>query len=616
MDSASEAGYFYLSNNSMINPGTFVQYTTGDVMRRCLRVLAGFAGCLAFIIGCTTTQMHTTSTTGDKECLPIIEHPQADTVTYTVTFPEQQQRQSFIDSFKTFVQQYPFVAFKGDSAAAQVVIRLLPAPPEGTPPESLVTIDQSWFTESTIEQQPGDSLMPDSLADSMIVDTLVIIDTIMPDTGGKKTLFCQRSGIDGTFLPLVTRDPFIAEDSLSEPLFTVAVASPKKLTVTINRRVTDGTGRVISALDLIEAWKVYVKKHPAEGLALFRHVQGVKEFIQGREAVIRGFGAVDQKTCYLRLDRADPHAAERIASARLCGSIYSKLGRYIPLKMTKKQLTLVANTKTGKRMAYLDTLIYSVADDKNPILSFSLKKFDAITLTAKNDLSYARTTLGDKADLVSISEDRYFISCPVKDDNLRRYLATRVDAAELLRSSVKVQGKVLRAVESDSSVVEPFTGKDAKKPDVFAGKFRILFRKDDVVSQKIAEKLLADLSGSGMRCALVGAGITDYERALVENAYECAVGWVTEDVVNDPTIKLHLSTMWFQDERDESVRLGTAREIPLFTVERYLLMRKPMGIFRGKVENVYSTAHPVEPPPPVPVAPAENTLSPWESNPR
>jgi hypothetical protein len=582
-------------------------------MQRYYSILAGFICCILCITGCSTRQIHTQTISSDKECLPLIEHSDADTLTYTITFPEQQKRQHFVDSFKTFIRQYPFVAFKGDSAAAQVVIRLLPAPPEGTPPESLITIDQTWFTESAIGKESGDSLMADSLVDSTAVDTVVIIDTIAPDIGGKKKLFCQRSGIDGTFLTLVTRDPFTAEDSVSQPLLAVKAVSPEKMTVTINGRIMDGTGRLISALDLIEAWKVYVKKHPAEGMALFRHVQGVKEFIQGREAVIRGFGAADQKTCYLRLDRPDPLAVRRITTERLCGSIYSKLGRYIPLKMNKKELTLVANLKTGRRMAYLDTLIFSVADDKNPILSFSLKKYDAITVTAKSDLSYARSTLKDKADLVQISEDRYFLSCPVQDDNFRRYLATRVNPADLLRRTVKVQGRVLRAIESDSTGVEPFTGKTAKNPDVGGKKIRILYRKDDIVSRKIAEKLLADLSGSGMRCELTPAAITEYERALVEMTYDCAVGWTTGNVLDDSTEQLRLAAMWFQDERDESIRLGTAREIPLFTVERFLLMRKPAGLFHNKVENIYATDHPIEHEP-VPSSPEATEITPYEFN--
>lgn len=580
-------------------------------MRHYHSVLAGFICCMLCIVGCTTKQVHTQTITTEKECLPLIEHPDADTLTYTITFPEQQKRQHFVDSFKTFIKQYPYIAFKGDSAAAQVVIRLLPAPPEGTPPESLITIDQTWFTESVIGKEPGDSLIADSLVDSAAVDTVVIIDTIAPDTGGKMKLFCQRSGIDGTFLTLVTRNPFTAEDSVSQPLLTVKMLSPKKLTVTINGRIMDGNGRLISALDLIEAWKVYVKKHPAEGMALFRHVQGVKEFIQGREAVIRGFGAVDQQTCYLRLDRPDPLAVERITSARLCGSIYSKLGRYIPMKMNNMELTLVANLKTGKRMAYLDTLIFSVEDDKNPILSFSLKKYDAITITAKSDLSYAQTTLKDKADLVSISEDRYFISCAVKDKELRRYLATRVNPADLLGNTVKVQGKVLRAIESDSTGIEPFTGKAAKKPNTGGKKIRILYRKDDDVSRKIGEKLLADLSGSGIRCELIAAPITDYERALVGNAYECAVGWTTSNVLHDTTEQLRLAAIWFQDERDETMRLGTATEIPLFTVERFLLIRKPAGLFRGQVENIYATAHPIEHDS-VPASPEAKGITPYE----
>lgn len=548
---------------------------------------------LLLLLACTPRQA-TRPGVSHETCPPVSEQP-VDTLGYTITFSSGPQREQFVRSFSNFLKEYPFTVLRRDTIAGQVVIRIAPVAEQTGAPLSLLPIEPTSFSEGTVEgggMPEGMMWLPGGRTDVM-----AMADTIIPDTGGTLKLYLQRTGIDGTFLPLVTIDPFIPKDSVTGALFSLAMVSPKKITLTINARLVDGTGRVLSALDLIETWTAFVKKHPAEGLALFRNVAGIREFVAGREAVIRGIGAVNQQTCYFRLSKPDTLAVERLTTRRICGSVYSKIGTYFPVKKGQKDLMLLANRKTGMSEALLDTLILSVNDDRNPILSFSLKKYDAITLTAQSDLSYARSNLEKQATVEVVSNDRYFISCSVKDAEIRRFVASHCNGAELLRLNVKGTGRALSCIESDSAT----TGASAQSADVSLSpaaatmQIRILFRNDDAVSLIIAEKLLADLSAAGMRSVLAGVGVTEYERALVEGAYDCAVGWVPREVLTDPAERLRLATLWFSDNGNETERIARCFEIPLFAIDRYLLLRRPAGLYRGRVEGLYVSSRPRPP---------------------
>ncbi|MBN1575965.1 MAG: hypothetical protein JW913_05395 [Chitinispirillaceae bacterium] len=558
-------------------------------MQRFNNVLFCSLCCCSLLMICTPQPAIRREVSHEK-CPPVSELP-VDTIAYTISFSDEVRRDEFVESFRSFLNRYPFSELRDDSIAGQILVRLAPVA-SSEEPLSLSTVEPASFSGSTIEPDSGiqieKSTGPEALNDSM----MHLPDTIVPEVGGKLRLFTQRTGIDGTLLPLVAVDPFLPPDSLSAPFLTVVNVSPKKITLQLGGRIVDGAGRLISALDLIEAWTGYIKSHPAEGWALFRHVEGMREFIAGREAVIRGLGAVDQKTCYLRLSQPDSSALDRIRTARISGSIHAKWGVYYPVRSSGGELVLAPNLKSGSRRAFLDTLIITAAEDRNPILSFSLKKYDALLLTSSSDISYARTTLENRAAVQAVSRDRYFIACAVDDEKVRRYLASRVKPAELLGNVVKAEGRPLAAIETDTGFIAAEPAAAPHAPPV-GRRLRILFRKDDPVSCTVAEKLLADLSGNGIRSTLAAAAVTEYERALVERSYECAIGWVPDRIRSDPSERLRLAAIWFADETAESERIASCKEIPLFSVERYLLIRKPAGLYRGSIVGIFASSRPV-----------------------
>lgn len=534
---------------------------------------------------CTLLLLCVPRTTINQTGSPVPQQKQhGDTITYTITFPDRYQRTRLTDSITNYLNHYPFAVLNRDSTASVLRIKVFPDTFIHKTDNSLLkTIEQRRFSEFELNKPPKEQY-PQSLFARSASNT-----TPLPARGGTVRLFMQRNGIDATVLPLVATNPFVKQDSTTEPLFSVLNVTPQKITLRLTAHTIDGTGRPISALDIIEAWSSLIKNHPAEGLALFRHVVGIREFVEGREAVIRGLGASDQQTLYLRLDIPDTLALHRIQTARLCG-MYTKMGPYYPAKATTTELTLLPRSSAVSR-AFLDTLLLTVADDPNPILSFSLKKYDVISLLTVSDLSYARSTLSAHATLTELSHDRYFIACAQIGPAVRRQIKTLLNPSELLKNSVQCEGEPITelAPGSPSSQAAPKTVSDASSTG--GQPLTILFRKDDVISRTIAEKLLADLSGNGVPSRLIAASVTDYERKLFNQQFSCAVGWVPEKIAFDTSEQLRCATMWFNDVINEQERIALLQEIPLFSINRYLLMRKPIELHGGTLLGICTGAN-------------------------
>lgn len=528
-------------------------------------VTAVTLGVLVFFnFGCLPRQVTKLEVSKDLPA-PRISSIAGDTLFYAIEFNNLEEREKFLTKFKTFLQEYPYAKLQA-SAGETVLVKISPVKGDSTSDEQaeILSTQRAEYVGNVIQK---------TVDASKIEDTIPAADTIVPEYGGAIKIYSQRGALDETLSSLFDLYPF--ETSSGTSVLTVIDSSPKKVTLHLNGKITNGKGKILSALDLIESWTSLVKSHPAEGLALFRYVEGVREFIEGREAVIRGFLATDQYTVQLRLSQADSHAIDRIRTSRLLD--YSlKLGRYFIEQTSGDEIVALTNKLSGKKAGYLDKLTIKTGGDLNPILSFSLKKFDVITLITNNDLDYARSNLTNNGKLNLISRDHYFVSCNSTDPKLRKYVEGVINPAEILKNIVKAEGEILDAIEDDANGIE-FDDPEHIQPGIVQP-LKVLFRKDDPVSKMIAEKIIAYFSQDNVQGVLMGVTNSEYERTLIAKNYTCAVGWVADNVKIDLTEKLRLATIWFNDEINERTRIETNQEIPLFVINRYLLSRNAIVI--------------------------------------
>jgi hypothetical protein len=509
----------------------------------------------------------------------IVTTEKKDTLGYSISFYDTTERGKFVRSFEHLVKTYPF---RKDTLVNNRYFSLtLPPPPpsaEGPKPRPVVS-----ETLATIPQ-PAAPLAP----------------KIEPRTGGTVTLYTPREFVDPVLSSLMTAYPFgkgpcgeTVPDNVAGVL-DMKVVSDRQIDMTLKDDFVTAAGQKPTAFDLVNVLTAYVKKHPAEGSALFRYVKGLDGFIAGREAIISGFTVSDPKTVSLKLERPDPFATARLCTRRLLPQAL-KTGLYFVKGESPASVQLLPNPRAEARKPYLNSCILRLGKDPNPFLSFSLNRYDAITIFSLKDIEYARQKAADKSSLIMLSDDRYFLSCAIPLKDIRIFARKLVDPRDILVNFVKADGSVISCIETESgtpSSADLGTGQAAGQtllqtaPPV-QNPLSVLYRSDDPVSAIIAEKILADFSRAGLQCVLKGTGCEAYEASLVRRDYGIAVGWVVKTVLTDPSERLRLASMWFNDMTDEHARIDDIREIPLFSVKQYLLCKKKIQFAGDVLEGIF-----------------------------
>jgi hypothetical protein len=500
----------------------------------------------------------------------IVSTEKKDTLGYVISFYDTSERGKFVRSFEHLVKTY---AFRRDTLANNRFFSLTLPPP--LPSEAPRPRPVASETLSTIPQPAK---------------------KIEPHAGGTVTLYTQREFLDPVFSNLVAAYPF-GKSFCGEAvpgdipgMLDMKIVSERQIDISLRDNCVTATGQTPSAFDLVNAWTAYVRKHPAEGNALFRYVKGLDGFIAGRETVISGFAVSDQKTVSLRLDRPDPFAQSRLCTRRLLPASM-KLGSYYVKGENQSSLQLLQNPRSAEPKAYLNSCVVRLGKDPNPFLSFSLNRYDAITLFSLKDIEYARQKAPDKSTLIALSDDRYFLTCATPSKDVRAVVRKLTDPRDILVNFVKADGAVLSHIETETAAntpLDPIAGQPVLQTvPPLPAPIQVLYRSDDPVSTIIADKILADFSRAGLQCVLKGSGGEAYEASLIRRDFGIAVGWTEKSVMSDPGERLRLAAMWFADQADERARIDDIREIPLFSVKYYLLCRKKIQFAGDVLEGIF-----------------------------
>jgi len=504
----------------------------------------------------------------------IVSTEKKDTLGYVISFYDTTERGKFVRSFEHLVKTYPF---RRDTLVNDRFFSLtLPPPPPVEAPKPRPVVSETLAT------------LPQPVSPAAA--------EVQPRVGGAVTLYSQREFLDPSLSGFVSSYPFSQNACGGESmpkdnpgLLDMKVVSDRQIDITLRNNVATATGQTLSAFDLVNAWTAYIKKNPAEGCALFRYVKGLDGFIAGREAIISGFVVVDERTVSLRLEKPDPLATTRLCTRRLLPTSL-KTGLYYSKGENQGSVRLFPNPRPGSSKAYLNSCTIRLGKDPNPFLSFSLNRFDAITLFSVKDLDYARQKNADKSSLTVLSDDRYFLSLAMPAKDMRLFSRKLLDARDILVNFVKADGAVISLVESENGPTSP--PDQAGQPLLqtappLQGPLSVLFRSDDPVSVIVANKVLADFSRAGLQCVLKGTGCEGYEASLVRRDYGIAVGWVPKAVLTDQSERVRLATQWFSDVADERSRVDDSKEIPLFSIKQYLLCKKRIGFDGDVLEGMF-----------------------------
>jgi hypothetical protein len=298
----------------------------------------------------------------------------------------------------------------------------------------------------------------------------------------------------------------------------------------------------------------------------------------------------DEKTIVLNLADEDDKAVLRLQTPRLLPPSL-KLGPYYVKKADKNAWTLAPNASYRGDKALLDGLTLAFGGDDNALVSYSLKRYDMITLTFTKDIEYAERSLTKESKLGGYSTDRYFLALASPSPELRRYISQVLTVRGFVSGMAKVEALPIAAIESDEAAVESAQAPPAPgSAPALSTPLTIIYQSADPLSVRIAEKVLAHLSQHGLSCRLKGLMVGPYGRALYDRDYDCAVGWVPKEVLESENEQLRLATMWFEGSTNEARRISEGQEIALFAVKRRVLCKKHVGFLQGKLAGIYVRA--------------------------
>ena len=414
-----------------------------------------------------------------------------------------------------------------------------------------------------------------------------------PVSGGTARIYLQRGFIDDAIADLLRLDPFGGAGG--KRIFNVTDSTHRRLEFTLTGEVRRASGRKATALDFIEIWSRFLASRPAQGLALFRNVQGAEEFVSGRAPLVNGFNAADENTIRIRLSRPDPLAFHRMNSPKLVGGPFM-LGAYFTAGTKGAETRLLPNKNTQSDITYLEEIIVETGGFPDPMLkSFFNGEYSAVVLHGFPDISelVARES-ENRAVIHKLPSDRYFLACrPAVDEQARRFVRNNVNGADMLKTALGagmeyIEGEGINSVSASGEAA--YVPRGQVSAPQLPKPFRIIYRADDPISKAVAEKISSDLNRAGMKTEAAGSNAEAYEKTLVNGRYDCAVGWVTEAVLENQAEKLHLASMWFQDETDPQVRLREYREIPLFSVNNYLLLREDTKLYGDRLSGMWTNS--------------------------
>lgn len=362
-----------------------------------------------------------------------------DTLCYVVEFQDSTKRQQFAAAVEQLLKNVPAQPSSDSTNTHAVKIQLVKSSIAATALGRPLTIDSAAAQHGN---QPASKIGPAA-----------------PVFGGSVRFYTPRGFIGHDIGQLLYAFPFGDKTcdekgkSAGAGYLMVNTIADKGLSLSLAPTVKNAAGRPVSAFDLVTGWTDFIKKHPAEGKALFRYVKGVDQFIGGHEAVITGFQIVDEKTVVLQLTQSDPNAVQRLCTSRLFQPSF-KLGPYFITDEKNNVLTLAPNGNYPLGSPYLNSCEIISGKDANPFLSYSLHRYNVMAIFSLKDIDYASRMASDKSNLSVFSADRYFLSLAMPSVEVRQFINRILDKYDILTNHVKAEGSPIKSVEAEDAAAE------------------------------------------------------------------------------------------------------------------------------------------------------------------
>lgn len=330
-----------------------------------------------------------------------------------------------------------------------------------------------------------------------------------------------------------------------------------------------------NSIDIIEQWSKFLTKYPAAGKAIMGNIEGLAEAAKGNAMSIRGLtpssmNAISITTSYSHGDISP----EKMLLMPGMSGLYCEGGN------TSTTTYAIAQAGSKPHAAKV-----TVSHHKNfdPVISYSMKKSDAVLVYKKSNINDIKRRSSANS-VAKIDNLLFFLSINSNlSEELREMISSKIAPLKIL-NQLDVEGETIERIENrEESTPYNFGGNVFTSP---SGELRLIFPTDNPIASEAAASIAYNLNKEGIKVSLVDSEGA-YERGLYENNFDIALCAINETQLSIKGIESYIANYWFSGEKNETSRITSFKEVPLFSVSLFLAMQNDVSIFEKSVKQIY-----------------------------
>lgn len=330
-----------------------------------------------------------------------------------------------------------------------------------------------------------------------------------------------------------------------------------------------------NSIDIIEFWTRFLTTYPAAGKAILGELNGLSEAANGSAKSIKGLSPSSMNAISLATSFNNKEITP--ADVLLLPAMSSKYVETGTPDNTSYEFSLSDAKPYAKKVSV------NYSESVDPVISYSMKKSDAVVLYKKSNMADIKRR--SSADAIE------------KIDQMNLFLAVNSNLAEDLREQISSKAtpiKLMQKLDVQGEVISRITKKDESIPYNFGGnvfapsesKLKLIYPTNNPIAAEVAAALSYHLNQSGIGVELINTP-GQYENALFSNSYDIALGAINESELQIKSIEDYIANYWFNGEKNEVSRITNFIEIPLFSVSIFLAMQDGVKIYKQNVKQIY-----------------------------
>ncbi len=531
----------------------------------------------SLMVFCTDQGMKGVSTLPEKKGVSGAEAEKeirGDTSYYRVVFRDRHEAERFRKDLNELIHEYEILRSEHKESERVFVIR---AVHEDTVPDVL---------------EFEGAVLPDSLIETEAIEEAAY----QPDIsyGGKARVYSELH-----YMNPVVQDLMVSSVGCNDSaaLFSLSEKSGRSVILKIKDSTGSKDRRGLSSLDVIDIWSKRIRLDPAWGRAVFKGIEGLREFVSGGENTVRGFTALDPVSIKLRFRETADEFLSRVTPESLIlpqmGIGAYTLQDRVQEDRIEESLDLSPGEGSECR-GYLDSLGLIFSESGNPLAAFSTGRYEVLLLSSPRDIQYVENSNPQNSTVRDLVRERYFLRVNIEDAAVRESVAGIIDPGGIISGPLANVCTPVHKVFPDTMADDYSEADDqvaeASEEGGIEEELEILYLKGDRISEKVSGGIASGLEDRGAEIRLIGKGYWEFSRALFRDEFDIAVGFISEPRLETRKEAGMELLYWFGNSSSVKGIQRENRIIPLFTARRIMVYKQGFGFAGSGITGIFSDA--------------------------